>query len=233
MKLTFKNTSKDTVILSFENKEYTIPPFSQITAEGHKKEATFSVSPDKSSFISYLSSKTGIIRCRHFILNSSYVGVFDNDCLIQLVSNVRKGKFADEYERIVPFCAEGKLSKPFYKVKDEAVIRREIEDSITKGNRTVRLFDLLDILGNSLCAILLLIIPFVLIWIFGSFSLAATVCGYAFIPIFIIIVLINRFFDKLKRKAWKKGKSFVLKNQIFKDYKSYFDNDYITSIFER
>lgn len=231
MKLTFRNTTANDVLLILMNNNYTLSPSSEMSFETDTSNVEFSLEPRCASEIRYLSRKTGVISLRSFKLKASYTVKITKDTLIQLVSNVKKGKFRDEYERIVPFSNDCSFSNPFYCVRDEKAVRYQFEKSRTKGNRTLLIFDFFDILGNCLTALLLLIVPFALIWIFGDFDLAVRICGYAFIPIFIIILLINRLFDKFKRKIWKKGKSFALKNQIFKDYNSYFDNEYITSVF--
>jgi tetrahydromethanopterin S-methyltransferase subunit E len=111
-------------------------------------------------------------------------------------------------------------------------VRNILEKAISKGDNGLKIFDAFDILGNSITGLLFLLIPFILIWIFSDITTAAKICAIAFIPIFLVILIVNRFFDKLKRKAWKKVKAYTLRNQIFKDYNSYFDNEYICSVFK-
>ena len=231
MKLTFRNTTPNNVLLTRRENSYTINPSSEMCLEIAEDTVDFSLEPCSENNIRYLSRKAGIILYRHFKLRSSYSEGFEADTLIQLVSDVKKGKFLDEYERVVPFSNEHSFSEPDYSVKDGKAVLSQLQKSQANGNRTLFIFDLFDILGNSFTALLLLIIPFILIWIFGSIVLAAKICGCIFLVLFIIILIANRFLDKLKRALWKKGKAFVLRKQIFKNYNSYFDNEYITSVF--
>lgn len=231
MELTFRNTTAKDVLLTFGESKHYIKPAQEIAFEIGTDTADFSLEPCCESRIRYISKTVGIINYRHFKLKADYRATIDGDSDIQLISDVKKGKFRDEYERVLPFSNDCSFDEPHYSIRDEELVRRRFREIRSNSNRTLLIWDILDFLGNSLQALLLLIIPFVLIWIFGSFILAAKICGCIFAVVCIILLFINRLIGELKRKIWKKGKAFVLRKQIFKDYNSYFEDEYIKSVF--
>ena len=233
MKLTFRNTTANDVLLTLGDNSYTIKPSAEMSFDYDTDKVDFSLEPCTASKVRYISKSIGLIFFRHLKLKSAYsLNLTADELLIQLVSDVKKGKFGDEYERIVPFSNDVSFSAPQYTVRDENVVRQQFQKTKSNGSRTLLLFDLLDILGNCFTAFLIMLIPFILIWIFGTFVLAAKICGCIYLVICVIILILNRFLDKLKRALWKKGKAFVLRKQIFKNSESYFDNEYISSVFD-
>lgn len=194
---------------------------------------SFTLQVDEGSYVTYILAKFGVVLRRHFKVKSEYAVGTDGDITVTLKNEKKKGRFMDEYERVVPSSAKGSLSLLGYSVPDEAKIRKELEGANKRADNTVKIFDVFDILGNALTALLFLLIPFVIIWIFADIELAGKICGMAFIPIFGLIIYLNRVFDKLKRRLWKTAKSERLEKEIFKDYNSYFDSEYISSVFGR
>ena len=232
MKLTFRNTTISNVLLTSQENSYIITPSEEISLDYDTDTADFSVEPTCESKVRYISRSIGIIFFRHLKLRSDYSAAStEGEFLIQLISDVKKGRFGDEYERIIPFSNDISFPEPHYTVKNENVIRQQFQKTKSNSRRTFLFFDLLDILGNCFTAFLIMLIPFILIWIFGTFTLAAKICGCIYLVICLIILILNRFLDKLKRALWKKGKALALRKQIFKNSESYFDNEYITSVF--
>lgn len=234
MKITFVNKSDTSVLFTMQGTEFTnvrIDKGEAKECELSQEAANLILIPDGISEVTYLFAKLGVISKRYFKATAEYSFSVTDNMTIDLVTNKCKGKFKDEYERILPVSAQGEFEVVKFSVSDEVRIKNILEKAISKGDSGLKIFDAFDILGNSLAGLLILVIPFILIWIFGDIQLAAKICGIAFIPIFLVILIINRLFDKLKRKAWKKLKEYMLRNQIFKDYNSYFDNKYISDVF--
>ncbi len=236
MKIKFDNKSDSVVIITLQGTEIK----NELLLKGEEKIYEISQVPEKlllipegKSDVTYLVAKLGVISRRYFRTTAEYVFSAKDDMKILLLTDKKKGGFRDEYERVVPFSNQTDFTVVNYSVSDEHRMKSMLEDAINKGDKSLKLFDAFDILGNAFTGLLILVIPFILIWIFGDIHLAAKICGSAFIPIFIAIILINRFADKLKRKLWKQTKGFVLRKQIFKDYNSYFDGEYIKSVFDK
>ena len=228
--ITFINKSTITVNVCVDGNNYSIYPSQLQRVVTQENSVRLTVYPDSMNSISYLLKGAGIISKRPFVALSSYRFECDGESEITLYCDTKKGRFRDEYEYCIPYCSKGSLCDVEYSVRDGENFRRELEASAKKSRRALLLFDLFDILGNALVGMLILVIPFLLIWLFGSITLAWDICSIAFVPIFVVIVIVNRFFDKLKKEAWYKGKRFALRNQIFKDYNSYFSSEYIHSV---
>ena len=232
-KITIINKSNITLCLTAENESYILYPSQVQCIVTEKAPFHFSAYPDSVNRIDYLFKSAGIISKRHFVLVSDFQLRTGEECEVSFYTNTKKGRFRDEYEYCVPYCSQGTIDVLHHSVKDEESFRQEFEQSGKKGKRALLVLDFFDILGNALAGILLLVIPFLFIWLFWDIRLAWNICSVAFIPIFIIIVIINRILDKLKKAAWQKGKSFALRKQIFKDYNSYFQQDYISSVLDK
>lgn len=233
MIISVENQTGLTVNVKINNREITLQPTKSQDFDVTENDIVLTVSPVLRSEIIYAVAKFGVILKRFFSVKSQYSFTADKDCKISLLTHKKKGRFMDEYKRIVPFSNDIVFGDVLYSVADEERIKKEIEDSIKKGDKALKIFDVFDILGNAFTVILLLLIPFALIGIFADFAIALKICGILFIPTFIIIILFNRFFDKLKRKMWKKAKGYTLKKEIFKDYNSYFEHGYIKSVFDK
>jgi hypothetical protein len=229
MNINFINKSgKDIYItLSSENLTINSGERKSVVAE---QSGTIGVQVNEGSYVTYIMEKFGIVLKRYFKVKSEYSYNSSEDMTIILTSDKKKGKFMDEYERVICLADNSLLSLLTYSVPDEEKLKKELGNAVKRGDNTLKLFDLFDILGNGLSAALFLLIPFVIIWIIADVELAGKICLMAFIPIFAVIICLNRFFDKLKRNLWKSARSAKLKNQIFKDYNSYFDNEYIASV---
>lgn len=233
MKITFDNKSDTAVIIALQGVNEMILKGETKTFEVIESLNELTLIPEGKSDVTYLLAKFGIVLKRYFKTASRYVFTAQDNMEILLLTNKKKGSFADEYERVVPFSNQSEFTVLRYSVSDELRMKRILEEAISKGDKSLKIFDAFDILGNAFTGLLFLIIPFILIWIFGDIHLAAKICGIASIPIFIIIILLNRFFDKIKRMVWKKAKGFTLRKQIFKDYNSYFEDEYIKSVFDK
>ena len=233
MKISFINKSGKPVYITTGENSITIDKSQTKILEADNSVRSFTLQVDEGSYVTYILAKFGVVLRRHFKLKSEYSVSGDGDITVTLKTEKKKGRFMDEYERVVPSSAQGTLSLVSYSVPDEARLKKELESANKRADNTIKIFDVFDILGNAFTAILFLLIPFGVIWIFADVQLAAKVCGMAFIPIFGLIIYLNRVFDKLKRRLWKTAKSKRLQNEIFKDYNSYFDNEYISSVFKR
>ena len=232
MKITFINKSDKDIYISSTNNDITL--YSGETACIDSEETcSFSVQVNERSHITYIAEKLGIILKRNFKIKSEYSLSVGEDATIILKSEKKKGRFMDEYERVTCLADNNRLSLLSFGVPDEKRMKTELEDAISHGDTTLKLFDVLDILRNGFTAILLLLIPFAIIWFFTDIDTAFKVCTLAFIPIFGLIIYLNRFFDKVRRRLWKSAKNAKLKNEIFKDYNSYFDNEYIETVFKK
>lgn len=235
MNITFINKSDKAVYITLTGETL----ISETLQKGESKTlsadkvTSFSLQADEGSYITYILAKFGIVLKRHFKVRSDYPVDSDSDFEITLKAEKKKGKFMDEYEIIVPLSKQRVFHSVTYSVPDEEKIKKELENANKRSDNTLKLFDVFDILGNAVTALLFLLIPFAIIWIFADVQLAAKICGMAFIPIFGLIIYMNRFFDKLKRRIWKAAKSKRLKNEIFKDYNSYFSSDYIASVIKK
>lgn len=236
MKITFDNEADTAVIVTLQGTDI----INEVIAKGERKEfelfaecSKLTVIPEGKSDVTYLLAKFGIVLKRFFKTASHYTFTAQDNMEILLLTDKKRGSFADEYERVVPFSNQSRFALVRYSVSDEVRMKGILEEAINKGDKSLKIFDAFDILGNAFTGLLLLIIPFILIWVFGDIHLAVKICGTAYIPIFIIIILMNRFFDKVKRKLWKRAKGFTLRKQIFKDYNSYFEDEYIKSVFDK
>lgn len=232
MTITFVNKSAKDIYINFAYD-------SLIINSGERKSVvaveagTFGVQVNEGSYVRYILEKFGVVFKRCFKLRTEYSYNMGEDITVTLISETRKGKFMDEYERVICRADNTRVSPLGYSVPDEAKLKKELAYANKRADNTIKLFDVFDILGNALSALLFLLIPFVIIWIFADIELAGKICGIAFIPIFGLIIYLNRFFDKLKRRLWKTAKDKRLENEIFKDYNSYFDSEYIESVLGR
>ena len=230
MNITFINKSAKDVYITLGHSDTIVNSGERKTVTADEAD-TFRVQVNEGSYVTYILEKFGVVLKRYFKLRSEYTFCGDEDIEVILTTNKKKGRFMDEYERVICYADNNRLSQLSYVVPDEEKLKKELETAVKRGDNTLKIFDLFDILGNGLSAALLLLIPFVIIWIIADIELAGKICLMAFIPIFALIIYLNRFFDKLKRRLWKSAKSAKLKNQIFKDYNSYFDSEYIDSVF--
>lgn len=233
MNILFKSHANCTLRLVIGNDVLLIPPLGTHSFYADTNSLDFTVSPDEESRFVYLSKKGGVILKRFFTVSSAYSISSAQSGAIDLFLHSKKGRFADQYNRVAVKSASLNISDPVYSVADSDKVRAEFDRAEKKGKRALFLFDLLDILGNALTALLLLLIPFALIWIFGSFETAYTVCGYIFIPVFAIIVIINRVADKYKKKLWRLLKGRALRNSVFKGNSSYLSHEYISFVFSQ
>ena len=231
-RLIFTNKSNTVIVVAVGDESYSLFPSQIQCVPVPDGTAQFSVCTGGRSYINYFIKSAGIISKRHFIAVTDFRLTAYNECEIHLYSQTKKGVYMDEYEFIIPRCENAELTALGYSVKDGDSFIRELEKSSRKGKRAIFLFDLLDILGNAFVGILILVIPFLLIWLFKDIELAWDICSVAFIPIFAIIVVINRFFDKLRKILWENGKQFFFRKKLFKGYRSYFDSEYIRSVAE-
>ncbi len=231
MKITFQNNSSVTVGLNVQGSELVLPPCAKESVESDRFVTEAFVYPLVPNSLNYISRKLGLITKRNFSVKSSCCVQTKTDCTVVLTQECKKGRFMDEYLRIVPKSNDSVVNTVSYGVWDEEKIRKALEQASKRGGRFMRLFDAFDIIGNGFTCLLILLIPFLLLWIFKDINIAFKVCSIAFIPMFGAVICINRFFDKLKTGLWKKAKGFALKNEVFEDYNSYFDDEYITSVF--
>lgn len=232
MKINFKNHTDCDIRLCIEGKTLIIPASADTEYLIEGKQAEFSVCQDELSKISYLSKKGGVILKKDFTVLSTYSINSEGECTVNLFFRSKKGRFADSYRRILALCDRGTLSSPYFSIFDEQRVRDAFASSQKNGNRALLLFDFFDILGNVFTALLVLLVPFGLIWLFGSFETACRVCGILFVPIFIFIIVINRVADKYKRKTWQFLKKKVLARETFKGNESYFSHEYIKEVIE-
>lgn len=231
MKITFRNLSGEHIELTLNGKTTIIAANSSEKILVDYGELTFSLNTYRKSSLSYFIRRAGLIRKKSFCTLTTYSTAVGRDSVINLHTDSAKGKFSDTYRRVVATGNDFPVTLEGYAVTDEKEMRKEFADAKKRGNRTIFLFDVLDILKSALIVLLLLLIPFALIWLFGSFETAYTFCGYLFIPIFAIIVIINRVFDKYKKKLWYFAKGKALKNSVYKGTDSHFEEEYIKEIF--
>lgn len=231
MNILFKSHANCTVRLVINNEMFFIPPMKTYSFYSESDSFSFTVCPDEASRIVYLSKKSGVMLKRFFTTCATYSAASSEDVTIDLFLHSKKGHFADQYNRVAAKSNSVNLTEPVYSIFDEEKLRTEFSAAEKKGKKALLIFDLFDILGNAFTSLLLLLIPFALIWIFGSFETAYTVCGYIFIPVFAIIVIINRVADKYKKKLWRFFKGKALNNSIFKGNDSYFKHEYIFHVF--
>lgn len=232
MNITFINKSNKNIYISIGHSD-TIINSGELKTVDTDDADTFTVQVNEGSYITYILENFGIVLKRHFKIASEYSFTTDKDLTVTLLSEKQKGKFMDEYERVLCRADNNSLALLSFGVPDEEKLKKELEAANKRADNTIKIFDLFDILGNGISAALLLLIPFVIICIIADIELAGKICTMAFIPIFALIIYLNRFFDKIKRHLWKTAKGVKLKNQIFKDYNSYFDSEYIASVFKK
>lgn len=233
MKITFINKSNKPVYITLGENSGKIDIAQSKTFDTDGTVSTFTAQVDEASYVRYIMEKFGVVLRRHFKLCTEYGFRCSGDMTVSLYNDRRKGRYMDEYEKIVPRSKEGTFSQASCRVPDEDKIKRELAAANKRGGKAIRLFDVFDILGNALSGLLLLVIPFILIWIFADIDTASRICGMAYIPMFAVIVLFNRYMDKLKRKIWGIFKAKKLEKDVFKDYNSYFESDYIDSVYAR
>lgn len=231
MEVTFINHSDEHIELTLYRTTRIIGAHSSEVIPVDYGRLTFSLNPYEKSYLMYFIKKAGLIRKKSFCTLTSYSTEIFRDSVIDLSTVSAKGAFADTYHKVVakvdgfPVIPEG------YRVVDEDEMRKEFADAKKHGNRTIFFFDVLDILKSGLIVLLLLLIPFALIWIFSSLEDAYTVCRNLFIPIFAVIIIFNRIFDRLKKKLWYYLKGKTLKKSTYKGTNSHFEEEYIREIF--
>ncbi len=231
MKITFNNLSGEHIELTIDGKTSLIGADSQAEAAVGCGPLSFSLNPYEKSSVSYLIRRAGLIRKKSFCTRTAYSTDISRDTVITVRTDSAKGSFADTYRRATADCTDCPLTLEHYTVADESEMRKEFAAASKRGSRAIFLFDVLDILKSGLIVLLLLLIPFALIWLFGSLETAYTVCRNLFIPIFIVIIIFNRIFDRLKKKLWYYLKSKTLRNSVYKGTDSHFEEAYIREIF--
>lgn len=231
MIITFCNISGEHIELTVNGKTTIIAANSSEKIIVDYGELTFSLNTYRKSSLSYFIRRAGLIRKKDFCILTTYKTRVGWDSVITINIISAKGRFFDTYHRVTATCDNFPITLESYSVADEKEMRKEFADANKKGNRALFVFDMFDIIGNAFTVLLLLLIPFALIWLFGSFETAYTVCGYLFIPIFAVIVIINRVFDKYKKKLWFFFKGKALKNKTFRGTDSYFSEEYIREVF--
>lgn len=231
MKITFNNCSKEHIELTSGEKKQIIASGSSFDYITDNSSLSFSVNPYEKSFVTYFWRTVGLIRKKNFCTLSHYSTAINKNAVINLHHSSAKGRFSDIYRRVTAVGEEFPVTLERYSVADETDMRKEFARARKRNLRTVFFFELLDILKSGLIVLLLLLIPFALIWIFGSLETAFTVCRNLFIPIFIIIIIFNRIFDGLKKKLWYFLKGKALKNSTYKGTDSHFEDEYIREIF--
>ena len=231
MKITFNNLSGEHIELTIDGKTSLIGAASQAEAAVGCGPLSFSLNPYEKSSVSYLIRRAGLIRKKSFCTLTTYSTAVGRDSVINLHTDSAKGKFSDTYRRVVATGNGFPVTLESYAVADESEMRKEFAAASKRGSRAIFLFDVLDILKSGLIVLLLLLIPFALIWLFGSLETAYTVCRNLFIPIFIVIIIFNRIFDRLKKKLWYYLKSKTLRNSVYKGTDSHFEEEYIREVF--
>lgn len=233
MIITLENQTAFTVNIEMNSQVIALQPTRSQAFDIAENDVLLTLSPAVNSDIIYAVAKFGVILKRFFSAKVQYGFTCSKDCKIALLDQKKKGRFMDEYQRIVPFSNDVSITAVKYSVADEERIKKEMEASNKRGDNTLKAIDALDILGNAFTVLLLLLIPFALFAIFLGPVIATQICAALFVPIFIVIIKVNRTFDKVKRAAWKKAKGYTLKKEIFKDYNSYFSHEYIESVFAK
>lgn len=231
MKITFINKSNKPIYISLGENSVELDVTQSKTIETDGTVNTFTAQVDEASYITYAFANAGAVLRRHFKLSTEYGFTCSGDIIVNLYNHKRKGRYMDEYEKIEPKSAECLFTQVSCRVSDAEKLRDELAKANKRSNKAIRLFDVLDIVGNALTGLLLLIIPFILLWIFIDIDTAARICGIIYIMMFGVIVIFNRYMDKLKRKIWSVLKAKKLEKDIFKDYNSYFESDYIDSVY--
>ncbi len=231
MEITFINKSNKPVYVTLGENSARIATAQRETLYCDGLDGTFTAQVDEASYVRYVLAKFGVVLRRQFKLVTEYEFTAVSDMVVVLYDDKRKGRYMDEYEKIVPRTTDGTIRQVSCRVPDEDKIKSELAGANKRSNNAVKLFDVFDILGNALSGLLLLVIPFILIWIFADIDTASKICGMIYIPMFAVIVLFNRYMDKLKRKVWALLKAKKLEKDIFKDYNSYFDSEYIESVY--
>ena len=231
MEITFINKSNKPVYVTLGENSAKIAAAQRENLYCDGLDGTFTAQVDEASYVRYVLAKFGVVLRRQFKLLTEYEFTAVSDMVVVLYDDKRKGRYMDEYEKIVPKTADGTIRQVSCRVPDEDKIKSELAGANKRSNNAVKLFDVFDILGNALSGLLLLVIPFILIWIFADIDTASKICGMIYIPMFAVIVLFNRYMDKLKRKVWTLLKAKKLEKDIFKDYNSYFDSEYIESVY--
>lgn len=231
MKITFNNLSGEHIELTAQGKTSVIPALSSTELPEVSESFSFSLNPYEKSYLKYFIRRFGLVRQKSFCLRTVYNAAITRDSVISLRTQRARGSFLDTYHRAVATGYGFPLTLEKSVVADEEEMRKEFASAKKRGNRTVFLFDVLDILKSGLIVALLLLIPFALIWLFGSFETAYTVCGYLFIPIFLVIIIFNRLFDLLRKKLWYFFKGKTLEKSTYKGTDSHFDENYIKEIF--
>lgn len=231
MKITFINKSNKPIYISSGENSLKLDIAQSKTIETDGTLNTFTAQVDEASYITYALAKFGVVLRRHFKLSTEYAVTCSGDMTVSLYMNKKKGRYMDEYEKIVPKSAACSFEQVSCRVPDEERLRGELSKANKQNDKAIRLFDVLDIIGNALTGLLLLVIPFILLWIFIDLDTAWRICGVIYIMMFGVIVIFNRYMDKLKRKMWAVLKAKKLEKDIFKDYNSYFESDYIDSVY--
>ena len=233
MKITFINKSNKPIYITLGENSAKLGVAQSETIETDSTVNTFTAQVDEASYITYALAKLGVVLRRNFKLSTEYGFTYSGDMTVSLYNDKRKGRYMDEYEKIVPKSAECTFTQVSCCVPDAEKLRGELSRANKQNNKAIRLFDVFDIIGNALTGLLLLIVPFILLWIFIDIDTACRVCGALYIMMFGVIVIFNRYMDRLKRKIWGILKAKKLEKDIFKDYNSYFESDYIDSVYAR
>lgn len=241
MRISFYNNSGSNMIMTFAGQMIFCSPNQTQNIVTEEGRVSFEVSTDDRSTIKNLSKVAGIAYDHNFITATRYEFDCHEDTSIVLSVDKKDGEHFETYTRVIAASETALFSPPVYRVKDEADMRKQLKRSNRKMLRTVGVLGVFGFLEDALaviCGILLIaFVIFVLLFAEETHvKVGVAICAAIVIGIILIINKIAGKLDKWVDKKLSKNKKeetvdISIDVDLYKNKDSYFDADYISSVF--
>lgn len=256
MNINFKNESDKNIILTLNGMVHFLKPHSVTTIESNNNEIKLSLTTEDEYSSESASKKRGLTLFHRFITVSGYNCILDKDSEILLTVETARGNNLESYQRVIPATEDGHLSCGRYTVKNESEVRcklKQDEDNrdrfdkkLGKTAKAISIGMRLDDIIGVVCGILFaLILSGIVIFSFKEYPIATVIVVAILLIVGVLsykllkklISLLTRGFEKLLDKHGDKlGDALApcadMPMELFVDDNSYFDNTYISAVFE-
>lgn len=241
MRISFCNSSDSNVTIAVSGQLICCSPKQTQVVMSEEGRINFEVSTNERSAIRTLSKIAGLTYKYDFITAASYESELSGDTRIVLYADKKDGKHLETYTRVIAVSETALLSAPRYRIKDEADIKKQIRTSLKRGSGVMGFLGVLNFLDDLvgwLCIAFLVALA-VGVFIFAESTLIKVGVAIAAAIIIGIVFIISRVaagFDKWIDKKLNKDKKeetvcISADVDLYKDEDSFFDADYISSVF--
>lgn len=255
MNITFVNKSDKNIILTLNGIVYFLKTHSENIFQSDDCEMKLLLTTEDEYSSETASEKRGMTLYRRFITIAEYCFTLDKDSKILLTVETARGNNLESYQRVIPVTEYGHLSCVRYTVKNESEVRRKLKQDEDNFNRfdkklgkTAKAISIgmrLDDIVGVVCGILfVLILSGIVIFSFKEYPTATAIVVAILLIIGVLsykllkklISLLTRGFEKLLDKHGDKlGDALApctdMPMELFVDDNSYFDNTYISAVF--